>query len=85
MLVSFALGDANFSLPFQTQYSCVGHVHFILFVSISFALGSQRKQFFSGIWALTYSGLLFLDWTNIYKMANTHMEENSQNHKFSIK
>ena len=25
----------------QTQISCVGHVHFIFFVSISFALGSQ--------------------------------------------
>ena len=59
----FALGDANFSrhptqnpnasqwnigcVGFQTQNSCVGHVHFILFVSISFALGSQRKHIFS--------------------------------------
>ena len=63
MLVSFVLGDGNFvrrpnasqwnigCVWFQTQNSCVGHVHFILFVSISFALGGQRKQFFSGIWA----------------------------------
>ena len=66
--VSFALGDANFShhptqnpnasqwnigcIGFQRQNSCVGHVHSILFVSISFALGSQCKHsFFSGIWA----------------------------------
>ena len=33
MLVYFALGDA---------ISCVGHVHFILCVYISFASGSQR-------------------------------------------
>ena len=63
MLVSFALGDANLLLHpmqnpnasqwnigrvgFQTQNTCVGHVHFILFVSILFALGSQRKHSFS--------------------------------------
>ena len=29
-----------------TQNSCVGHVHFILFVSISFAFGSRRKPSF---------------------------------------
>ena len=63
MLVSFALGDSNFSrhptqnpnasrwkigcVGLQTQNSCVGHVHFILFVSISFALGGQPKHSFS--------------------------------------
>ena len=63
MLVSFALGDANFlrhptqnpnasqwnicCVGFQMQNSCIGHVHFILFVSISYALGSQRKHSFS--------------------------------------
>ena len=31
---------------FETQNYCVGHVHFMLFVSISFALGSQRKRSF---------------------------------------
>ena len=40
------IGDANFSktpqrVGFQTQNTCVGHVHFTFFVSISFALGSQ--------------------------------------------
>ena len=29
------------------------HVHFMLFVLISFALGKQRKHVFSGIWALS--------------------------------
>ena len=33
----------------------VGHVHFMLFVSISFALGTQRKRVFSVIWAFDYS------------------------------
>ena len=63
MLVSFALGGANFArhptqnsntsqwiigcVGFQLQNSCVGHVYFILFVSISFALGGQRKHSFS--------------------------------------
>ena len=63
VFVSFALGDANFlhhptpnpnasqwnigCVGFQTQNSCVGHVYFILFVSISFALGCQRKHSFS--------------------------------------
>ena len=62
-LVSFVLGDAIFlrhpmqnpnasqwnigCAGFQTQIFCVGHVNFILFVSISFALGSQRKHSFS--------------------------------------
>ena len=36
----------------------VGHVHFILFVSISFVLGTQRKRVFSGIWALKFEGRL---------------------------
>ena len=33
-------------IGFQTQNSCVGHLHFMLFVSISFALGSQHKRSF---------------------------------------
>ena len=32
----------------------VGLVNFMMFVSISFAVGTQRKRVFSGIWALTY-------------------------------
>ena len=59
MLVSLALGDANFvrhltQIPNASQWNIgcvgcqmqnlhVGHVHFMLFVSISFVLGSQRK------------------------------------------
>ena len=31
---------------------CVGHVHFIFFVLISFALGSDANAVFGGIWAL---------------------------------
>ena len=31
--------------------ACVGHVHFMLFVSISFALGHKTQTCFSGIWA----------------------------------
>ena len=69
MLVSLALGDANFlrwpciflffvyiifahfqwnigCVGSQTQKSCVGHVHFMLFVSVSFALGGHRKPSF---------------------------------------
>ena len=62
MLVSFALGNANFSrhpmqnpnasqwnigcVGYQTQISCVGHVHFMVFVLISFAFGTQRKPSF---------------------------------------
>ena len=30
----------------------VGHVHFMLFVSILFALGCQRKRVFHRIWAI---------------------------------
>ena len=54
MLVSFALGDTIFShhltqnpqrnsveYRLHRQNTCVGDVHFIFFVSISFALGSQ--------------------------------------------
>ena len=33
--------------------SCVGHVHFILFVSISFAFGGQRKPSFQ--WNMGFS------------------------------
>ena len=59
MLVSFALGDANFSrhltqnpnksqwnvgcVGFHMQNFRVGHVHFMLFVLISYAFGGQRK------------------------------------------
>ena len=59
MLVSLVLGDANISrhlmqnpqwnigcVGYQTQNLCLGHVHFMLFVSISFALGGQRKHNF---------------------------------------
>ena len=72
MLVSFVLGDANFSrhptqnpnesqwnigcVGFQMQNSCIGHVHFILFVSISFALGGQRKHSFSVEYGLNSAG-----------------------------
>ena len=38
-----------------TQKSCVGHVHFMLFVSISFALGSQRKH--RSQWNMGFSGV----------------------------
>ena len=62
MLVSFALGDTNFSchpmqnpnasqwnigcVGFQMQNFCIGHVHFMFFVLISFAFGAQRKPSF---------------------------------------
>ena len=62
VLVSFALGNANFShhptqnpnasqwnigwVGYQTQISFVGHVHFMFFVLISFAFGTQRKPSF---------------------------------------
>ena len=62
MLVSFALGDTNFSrhptqnpnasqwnigcVGFQRQNVCVGHVHFVFFVLISFAFVGQRKASF---------------------------------------
>ena len=38
---------------FKTQNSCVGHVHFILYVSILFALGSQCKRSFQ--WNIGFS------------------------------
>ena len=38
---------------FPGVWACVGHVHFILFVSISFALGSQRKGSFQ--WNMGFS------------------------------
>ena len=38
----FALGT-GVGLDPQCHNSCIGHVHFMLFVSISFAIGSQRK------------------------------------------
>ena len=38
----------------QTQNSCVGPVLFMLFVSISFALGSQRKHSFHWNMGLRY-------------------------------
>ena len=68
MLVSLALGDANFlcwpctfhffcitpdasqwnigGVGSPTQNFRVGHVHFMLFMSISFASGTQRKLVF---------------------------------------
>ena len=36
----------------------VGHVHFMLFGSISFVLGTQRERVYSGIWAVL-SGTIF--------------------------
>ena len=36
---------------------CVGHVHFISFVLISFALRSRRLAVSSGIWALLFKSL----------------------------
>ena len=39
---------------------CVGHVHFIFFVLISFASGTQRKPFFGGIWALVFVSCLLV-------------------------
>ena len=86
MLVSFALGDANFlrrpctfhffcvdfmALGSQSephfqwnigcvghlmQIFCVGHIHFMLFMSISFASGTQRKHVFQ--WNMGFSTLL---------------------------
>ena len=41
---------------FQTQNVCVGHVYFMLFVSTSFALGSQRKCSFQWNMGLTLQG-----------------------------
>ena len=35
----------------QIQNVCVGHVHFMFFVLISFAFGSQGRPSSSGIWA----------------------------------
>ena len=35
---------------------CVGHVHFIFFVLISFALGSRRKPSFQWNMGLTFGG-----------------------------
>ena len=74
MLVFFVLGDANFSrhltqnpqretveyrfCGLQTQNSCVGHVHFMLFVSISFAFGGQRKHSFQWNMGLSLCSLL---------------------------
>ena len=68
---NFVLGILKFALPptptpnasrwniggvgSPTRGAGVGHVDFLFFVSISFALGTQRKPvFFSGIWALNY-------------------------------
>ena len=38
-----------------TQKSCVGQVHFMLFVSVSFALGGQRKPNFQWNMGFTLS------------------------------
>ena len=56
------------SVEYRCVGACIGHVHFMLFVSILFALGTQHKRIFSGIWAiiawlvrtLSYYGLLVL-------------------------
>ena len=73
MLVSFALGEANFvrhptQNPISTQWNigcvgslalglCVGHVHFIFFVLISFVLGSRRKRSFQWNMGLKFKTL----------------------------
>ena len=77
MLVSFALGDANFlrrpcpflffgvdyephfqwnigCVAYLTQIFCVGHVHFMLFMSTSIASGTQRKHVFQWNMGLTH-------------------------------
>ena len=41
------------SVGLQTQNSCVGPVHLMLFMSISFAFGSQRKRSFQ--WNMGFS------------------------------
>ena len=38
---------------YQTQISCVGHVHFMFFVLISFAFGTQRNPSFQ--WNMGFS------------------------------
>ena len=73
MLVSFAVGDTNFLRHltqnpqresveyrlrgYQMQNLRIGHVHFMLSVSISFVLGSQRKPSFQ--WNMGLKVLLF--------------------------
>ena len=75
MLVSFVLGNANFSrhpmqnpnmsqwnigcVGYQTQISCVGHVHFMFFVLISFAFGTQRKPSFQ--WNMGFRLCMFCE------------------------
>ena len=77
MLVSFALGNTNFSrhptqnpkasqwnigcVRYQTPISCVGHVHFIFFALISFAFGTKRKPCFQ--WNMGFTCILFLKFT----------------------
>ena len=41
---------------FQMQNSCVGHVHFMLFVSFSFALGGLCKRSFQWSMGFTAQG-----------------------------
>ena len=48
----------SYTLPMLCIGAHVGHVHFMLFVSISFALGTQRKCVFSGIWSVSFIGVL---------------------------
>ena len=44
--------------------ACVGHVDFMMFVSISFALGSQHKCSFQ--WNMGFTLCQFLDYMYIY-------------------
>ena len=41
---------------FQTRISCIGHVHFMFFVLISFVLGNQRKHSFQWNMSLKFQG-----------------------------
>ena len=97
MLVFFALGDANFSchptqnpnasqwniggVGFQTQHSCVGHLHFISFVSISFALGSQSKPSFSVEYGLKARPLLL---TPYHYHQKSYRPAAHYNHKYLV-
>ena len=45
------------------QNYCVGHVNFMLFVSISFAVGSQRKRIFQ--WNMGFRHSVFLAGENL--------------------
>ena len=49
------------------QMFCVGHVHFMLFMSISFVSGTQRKPVFQ--WNMGLSTFIFL---NVSEILMTH-------------